>query len=76
MLRLITGALAASVAGCGSATYVADPLPPAAVPTLAAYHPAPPAPTAGYTHRMPVEPDPPPSAPAAEEGFARPRVGS
>ena len=76
MIRLITGALAASVAGCGSATYVADPPPPATVPSLASIHPAPPAPTAGYTHRTPVEPDPPPPAPATEDGFARPRIGS
>ena len=76
MFRLFTGALAASVAGCGSATYVAEPLPPAAVPTLVSTQPTPPAPTAGYIHRTPVEPDPPGAAPAAVEGFARPRIGS
>lgn len=76
MLRLITGALAASVAGCGSATYVAEPTPPAAVPTLASVHRAPPASTAGYTHRTAVEPEAPAAPPAAEEGFARPRIGS
>ncbi len=76
MLRIITGALAASVAGCGSATYVAEPPPFAAVPTLASTHRAGPSPTAGYTHRTPVEPAPPPAPPAAEDGFARPRVGS
>lgn len=76
MLRLITGALAASVAGCGSATYVAEPLPPAAVPSLASVQLPTPLPTAGYTHRVPVDPDPPAAAPPAEDGFARPRIGS
>lgn len=76
MFRFFTGALAASVAGCGSATYVAEPLPPAAVSTLVSSQPAPPSVTAGYTHRTPVEPDPPRAAPLPEEGFARPRFGS
>lgn len=76
MIRLFTGAIAATVAGCGSATYVAEPLPPVAVPSLASVHRPPPPPTAGYVHRTPVEPDPHRARTPAEESFARPRIGS
>mgnify|MGYP000294797242 CR=1 FL=1 len=76
MIRLLTGALAASVAGCAGSPYATDPPPPATVPTLASVHSAPPAPTAGYTHRTPVEPDPFGAAPPEGEGFDRPRLGS
>lgn len=76
MNRLLTGALAASVAGCAGAPYVPPPLPPAAMPSLASPVRPPPALTAGYTHRTPVEPEAPQGAAPSDPGFARPRLGS
>ena len=76
MKCLLTGALAASVAGCAGTLYVPPPLPPAVVPTLASTSRPPPALTAGYIHRTPVEPEAPQGVAPADPGFSRPRLGS